>query len=494
MVDPPRVPRSFWPIVAAGLLLRLAALDLRPLHHDEAVNWYLVERWLGGAVDYDPARFHGPLLYALGALARQFGDHGVWSLRVPVALVGSAMPLLLLPLRRELGGRWLVLASALMALSPTLSWVHRYAIHETLLIAAQLAFTVAIWRAWRDRGGPAWIGAALAAALALATKETAVVGLGAALAALYGAAWFGRPQRQAATAHAAGVRTGPKTMAGALAPAAGVFVGVLALAYSEGGTDWAALSELPRGIVAWAAIGAAGEVHRQPWWYFPMLLLRYEPALLIGALLAWPALRRRKPLPLLLICAALGLLVAYSIPPYKTPWLLASTVVPLALVAAVGLDHRVRRAPVPGWIAVALTLALSAGLGLRLNVTHCTDPREPMVYAQTNEAVHALVAAGRAAAGADSGVGLRIAVVGAEQWPLPFYLRDRRDVAWYTARAQLPAVLPEVLVIDLRAGAASDFPTHRPVGRWTLRPGQTWLLLRREGAPPPLSAPRGALT
>jgi uncharacterized protein (TIGR03663 family) len=477
MRESPAIPHAFWVVLALGIALRLIALDARPLHHDEAVNWHFIGRWLAGDIDYDPARFHGPTLFALGALARLFGDHGEWSLRVPVALVGALTPLLLLPLRRELGGRWLVLATALMALSPTLVWVHRYAIHETLLLAAQLGFLVAAWRALVDGSARALALAAVAAAFAMATKETAFVGLGIVIIAL-GLLLAARAMSVDAVVQGPrDLSRHPLATARQLGGAVALFVVLLALAYSEGYTDWQALAELPGGLAAWIAIGAAGGGHGQPWQYFPLLLARYEAALLAAALFAVPALVARAALPWLFALVVAGTLTAYSIPPYKTPWLAANIVLPLALLAAIGLDRAWARRRTFGIAAVALVLAVSAALAWRLNGPQRTDPAEPMVYVHTNEHIHDLVAAIDAAAAREPPATVRIAVLSAEQWPLPFYLRGRDDVAWYTTREALPAPAPPILVVDSRLGVAADWPGHAPIAQIAVRPGQTWLLL-----------------
>lgn len=477
------VPRAFWAALGLGLALRLIALDARPLHHDEAVNWHFIGRWLAGDIDYDPARFHGPTLFALGALARMFGDHGEWSLRVPVALVGALTPLLLLPLRRELGARWLVLATALMAVSPTLLWVHRYAIHETVLLAALLGFLVATWRALIDGSVRAHMLAAVAAAVAMATKETAFVGLGVVVIALgmlvIARALPARALVQGPRDLAHHPLATPRHLVAALA----LFMSLLAFAYSEGFTDWRALSELPGGLAAWIAIGADGSGHGQPWHYFPLLLGRYESALLVAGALALPALAARTPLAWLFALVTLGTLTAYSIPPYKTPWLAANIVLPLCLVGALGIDRAWAWRRSAGVVALGLVVVVAGALAWRLNGPHRTDPAEPMVYVHTNAQIHDLVAAVGAAAAAAPPEPTRIAVISAEQWPLPFYLRGRDDVAWYTTRATVPGAVPAVLVVDTRAGVARDFPDHRTLGQWSVRPGQAWLLLVAVGVP-----------
>ena len=64
-LPPPAWRLVFWLAIAAAAGLRLFALDWRPLHHDEAVNWWFAGRWLAGEFRYDPGNYHGPLLFAI---------------------------------------------------------------------------------------------------------------------------------------------------------------------------------------------------------------------------------------------------------------------------------------------------------------------------------------------------------------------------------------------------------------------------------------------
>src|SRR5258705_4133922 len=51
-------------IVSIAAFVRFYKLDLKPLHHDEAVNGFFLMRLLKtGSYQYDPANFHGPALY-----------------------------------------------------------------------------------------------------------------------------------------------------------------------------------------------------------------------------------------------------------------------------------------------------------------------------------------------------------------------------------------------------------------------------------------------
>jgi predicted membrane-bound mannosyltransferase len=111
----------FLAVLGLGLALRLARLDLRPIHHDEANQAVkfgaLLEK---NDYRYDPADHHGPTLYYLTLpMAWVRGRNTLASLdettlRLLPALFGAGLLLLFLLLVRELG-REAVLAGVLLA-------------------------------------------------------------------------------------------------------------------------------------------------------------------------------------------------------------------------------------------------------------------------------------------------------------------------------------------------------------------------------------------
>ena len=59
--------RCFLLIIILAIILRFAFLDLKLLHHDEAIHaWFAYELVTKGVYSYDPM-YHGPLLYYLTA-------------------------------------------------------------------------------------------------------------------------------------------------------------------------------------------------------------------------------------------------------------------------------------------------------------------------------------------------------------------------------------------------------------------------------------------
>src|SRR5436853_6372948 len=170
-----------WLMAASGLLIvaalvRLYALELRPLHHDEGVNaYFMMQLFKGGKYHYDPANYHGPTLYYLALAAAHAQGLTVFAMRLVPALCGVATVWLALCLRRYVGAFGALVAATLIAISPGAVYVSPYFIHESLFVFFTFAVVVAGFRYWETGRAVYLMCAAIAAALVFATKETALI-------------------------------------------------------------------------------------------------------------------------------------------------------------------------------------------------------------------------------------------------------------------------------------------------------------------------------
>lgn len=460
--------------LAAGLALRFARLDERPMHHDEANQAIKFGALLEhGEYRYDPHDHHGPTLYYLtlpaAALRGQatLASLDAHTLRgVPAAF--GAVTILLLALLWAGIGRTAVVASAwLLALSPAMVFYSRMFIQESLFACFALAFVIAVGRAATGTG-VAWPAlAGVAAGLAAATKETAVIVLPAALVACA----IARPSlgrlRQCCGAQAALV-----SLTAAVA--------VAALFYSS-------FLTAPEDVVAPLRVGRTyldrgldPAAHAHPWHYYLGLLaysssggLRWSEGLplllaLAGGAAAWGWPDRARPRRVFWARYFTSYVViagaVFSAIPYKTPWNLLPFYAGLLVLAGIGfsrlLDATASRA-VRGALAAGLVLA-SGHLGWqawRASVTYAADTRNPYVYAQTSP--DAVRMAGRiralAAVHAD-GRRVQVSVIAPphEQWPLPWYLRTMTHVGYWTEPGDALALQAPVIVASMDHTAMLD--------------------------------------
>lgn len=122
-------------VTAIATFVRFFRLELKPLHHDEGVNGYfLTTLFRTGEYKYDPANYHGPDLYYIAlAFTKTFGLNTL-SIRWSVAIFGVLTVVLAFYLKKHIGKAGALFAAFFLALSPGMTYISRYFIHEILFV------------------------------------------------------------------------------------------------------------------------------------------------------------------------------------------------------------------------------------------------------------------------------------------------------------------------------------------------------------------------
>jgi len=402
-------------LVAAAA--RLAELDARPPHHDEAVHGHFAHILaFQGAYRYDPT-YHGPLLFLVTAAIFRVAGENLLTLRLYPAVAGIALVALPLALRRRVGERAALWCATLLAVSPSLLYYARFARNDVpvaLFTAAAAALALRV----RDRGARLvpWIGVALA--LHAVSKETIYVtapllAAGAAAVALGGGvgdslraawSWVRRHRARCATAVLWFL---------ALTVTAYTFVFIHpedALFPAKAVRYWYEQHSIER-------VGG-------PWYYHLPRLALYE-GLIVGAGLLWLVARRRPLRRWELFCAGWGLagLAMYAYLGEKVPWLEVHQVLPFVPLAGAALARTFSAAGRWWWRGLAaLGLAATAWSAVAVAYLHPTitpgDPHaELLVFVQTTPEAQRLAERGREVAAA-GGTEPRVSVSGEASWPL----------------------------------------------------------------------------
>ena len=411
------------------------------MHTDEAVNAYILGQLLAGQpFTYDPRDRHGPALAALALPlaraqgAKTFSDLTESELRLTTVLAGSVTILLFGAAVELFGFVPCLIAALLFAGAPLPIYYDRYFIHESIFAAATFGLILAGWRACQKRSVGQAALAAACAALMLASKETAVLHFFAlALAAFVFWRWNLRGKSTVGLWR-------PKA---ALAAAA-VFVLLSVMLFTWFGSNWKALAALLQAVPNFLA-RAGGQGHQESFWYYLQLLTGGWSGGMTCALACLGFLliaRKRSPSPYgFLAIYALLLAVAYSLITYKTPWLALNFWLPTALFAGLAVESLWRMAAkFPTFrIAIHAVCILVGAVAAALIVhdtrqrvfVHPADEANPYAYAHTAEDLLTLPAEVERLARQNAIATPRIAVIAADPWPLPWYLRHFSQVGFW---------------------------------------------------------------
>ena len=459
------------------------------MHTDESINAYIIGGLLAGEkYQYDPQDRHGPALYLLAKPvaqlcgAKKFADLTESQLRLSTVLTGAATVLLFGAGVEMFGFIPCLVAALLFAFGPLPIYYSRYFIHETLFVAATFGLIVSGWRAQKQHSIFFESLTGLCAALMLATKETAVIhffALGSTVLFLF--LW-----KQQGKSGSFRLRISFITLA--------VFVTVTVLLFTWGGQSWGALAGLFHAVPNFAA-RAGGQGHEKSFWYYARLLAGgwSGAVILIVALIGLFRAARSPSSGARSVIAIYALLIAaiYSAIPYKTPWLALNNLLPLAILAGIAVEWL--------WLAwprfstrVLISVFIAAigflmGHDTRERVFQIpADESNPYAYAHTGEDLLRLPARLEELAQQIKISNPRIAVIAADPWPLPWYLRKFPQVGFWQPDQETGPADFFATTTDVSEKLAAQLKNFRPE-YFGVRPDV--LLILWSPAPPPPAQP-----
>jgi uncharacterized protein (TIGR03663 family) len=290
-----------------------------------------------------------------------------------------------------------------------------------------------------------------------------------------------------------------------------VFVGVSVLFYSSFFTNY------PKGVYdslrtfqVWSRTGQQAHVHPM-WKYLEWLALQEGPLLLLGTVGAAIAVWRPKnSFALFSALWAFGTLAAYSLVPYKTPWLTLNFIVPLALVSGCALqaihDYGAGELRV-AFAILMLLVCFSIYQTIDLNFFNYDNDKKTIelpfqadpvrvqyytyVYAHTRRETLALVyEIDRIARSSGERSNMGITIVSPDYWPLPWYLRDYTRVGYFgrmTSSTEPVIIASESQRTEVQALFGDRYQLVNsglnPAESYPLRPGVELLILLRRDLP-----------
>lgn len=481
-----------------GAYYRFPTLAERPMHTDEAIlAMKFAEFQSSGHFDYDPKDYHGPGLHYLTLLWSKlagWGDSSAWTeaqLRTVPAVCGMLLLLTTLLLRDALGRRGTGLAMLLISISPMMVYYSRYFIMEVPLVLFITLTIAALWR-FAQSGRTGWlVVAGIALGLQHATKETFAINVVAALCG-YGVA---------------------KAMCGGFAPrktsfamgsvrkrAAQPWLWLLVISlltsvtiYSGGFKDWQAVKDSATTYLNYLQ-RSAGSGHEKPWHYYLTLIFYRKDGLvwseamigglaILGMLHSFMGNHQKNPARqtflVFLSVYTFVLFGIYSFLAYKTPWSILSAQHALTLLAGVGAAA-ILRSLTGKFSNLVFRLAFVLGMYHLIAQTslaihlYAADSRNPYVYSHTSSNLMRLRPQLRELQKIAPDDNFDVLVVNRDAgWPLPWYWRDIKSVAYQTELPETIDARVIVAEIDMTSAVEAKFGGRRyhMQGPFGLRPG-----------------------
>lgn len=394
-----------WVILAVATFFRIFWLDIKPAHFDEGINGWFVDRIVEhGYYQYDPTNYHGPLHFYVLLISQSIFGRNLWALRMPVVLAGLATVWMAWNFRRFLSDRAAAIAALGLAVSPGYVFYERYSIHETWLV---LFLMLTVWGLFGlcEEGDRISLVTALVGITGMVlTKETYIIHLismGLAFGCLK--AW---EKLVAVSEPPFRVASQAWTQTDLVKTVTACVFAILFF-YSGNFFDWGGLAGIITTFFTWTKTGmeAAGHektaydllpfdfqwresaVHVVPFnYYWLALCWRYELLAIVGVVASIRVLWKTDWKWRWLSIFGLGVLVAYSMVKYKTPWCVISIIWPFYLLAGVLFDELFKLRMPFKMVAIAALVAVfgySTWRTVDVNFRKFDDDHEPYVYVQT---------------------------------------------------------------------------------------------------------------
>ena len=252
------------------------------------------------------------------------------------------------------------------------------------------------------------------------------------------------------------------------------------------------ISKAFEAYAVWTKTGSKDHTQNGTWAYIKWGMKIESPILILSAFGTLIALvKARHRFALFTGFWAFGMFAAYTLIPYKTPWLALSFLLPMCLIAGYGINELFASRQIGVKILAGLLTIFAAGtLGYQtydLNFVRYDDDSMPYVYAHTRRGFLDLIKqieyyADKSGKGKDAS----IEIVSPDYWSMPWYLRDYPKAIFHgqlaDANTSEMIVASEAQKADLTARYGAHY---KYIGTYPLRPGvELYLLVRRDLADP----------
>ncbi|MFN0117282.1 MAG: flippase activity-associated protein Agl23 [Elusimicrobiota bacterium] len=498
---------AFLLLLALFSFSRFYNLTARPFHNDEAVNGFFVDTLIkSGKYSYDPVNYHGPSIYFFQyaltwvrslpekPFSIKIKTSGLteMAVRTQVAIFGILTLFSIFLLRIRLGHIGTLFALFLAGTSCDLLFFSRYFIHETLVVF----FTFWVYLSasfWRETKKPIYI-YLLSASISFlyATKETSIVHFAVLfLAFLCTEICSGIDSNSFFSTFRKNINHEIEDF---IRPAKSYLFSAFILGFVIWFLLFSSFLTNPRGLIdsvktyfSWTREGLESIHNKEFIYYIREILIPYELPLFVFTLIGIPIAFLKKNKQVIFISFwALGMTLAYSFIPYKTPWILINFLIPMCLISGYAIKEIYNYLKTSEGVSNNRTLSISVfsifliplliqiPLTYRANYIEFDFDRHRQVYAHSSREVFKLISEiKKIAKKTNKGNDLRIQVVAKEYWPIPFYLRDFTNLGFYSEEDGVQLDAPIIIADTKQAETVkSQLKEFYAIKNYSLRPGR----------------------
>ncbi len=478
-------------IAVVAFFLRFYDLEARPVHHDEGVNGWFIQKLLDkGDYEYSPEHYHGPTLFYLGQFSSTIFQtlwpakgHSPLSLRIVTALFGFFLCFTPLLVRKYLGKAGVLASMSILAVSPSSVFYSRYAIHEMLLVFFVTIASLCLFLYLHKGKIYYLIICALSLSYAAATKETVIISIAALGFGVLLALFFTQKSEEGLW-RKKGIGNFLKSRF------AIQYLFMIIILFFIGLFTWFNKREVQEFFMSYSFylnLGTEKAGHTKSWPYFLSFLGRTEWFLLMGGIGGTVvAIYRRRAFDLFCLAWAFTMISAYSVVGYKTPWLIINLTTPLAFLFG-SFFHEVGGTikGKPNQYLVVTIFSLLTLFTLQTSFNYSfrifQDPQNPYFYVHTHKNAHDLEK--RIKGILEEKPDLKLAWVDNVVWPYPFLLYGYNQVVWWSHLVEkkdlnVPLIVANTKQHDeLMPRLSRDYSQER----YSLRPGEELHLYIEKG-------------
>lgn len=267
-----------------------------------------------------------------------------------------------------------------------------------------------------------------------------------------------------------------------------LFLYLIILFFSSFFTYFDGVPKALEAYAIWTKTGSKDHTGNGTWAYFTWTWEVEAPILVlsaVGSLIAFYTARHR--VAMFTALWGFGLAAAYTIIPYKTPWLALSFLMPMAFSAGYAINELYESGRRGLQVIAILAVIVSAGfLGYKaydLNFVEYDNNSRPYIYAHTDRQFLSMMSEINFYAEKTGKVNeLSVDVLSPEYWPMTWYVRNNPKVVFHSR--MIDSSTADV-IIGRKGDQDNDLMNkysgnYRYVGTYPLRPGVSLIMLVRK--------------